>query len=73
MTESIPTYAEPKCPSCNMVGFDHIVSNPSKEQSQGGTPWFYVAYCDNCGHIYGVFAKDVLSHNVGSFIGNVVH
>ena len=49
--------AEPKCPDCSAEGIDRIVSKPSKEKSRENSPWFYVAYCDECGHIYGIFAK----------------
>ena len=56
--------AEPQCPSCQVAGIDKIVSQDSKEESQGGDPWFNVVYCDNCGHVYGVFAKHILSHNI---------
>jgi hypothetical protein len=52
--------AGPKCPSCGTVGIDHIVSEESAQQAEGGDPWFEVAFCDTCGHIYGVFAKVVL-------------
>lgn len=51
--------AEPKCPSCSAVGVDKIVSHESEEQSKGGDAWFNIAYCDECGHVYGVFAKVV--------------
>ena len=61
--------ANPKCPSCNTEGMDRIVSSESKELSKGGDPWFYVVYCDNCGHVYGVFAKHVLSHDMSPHIG----
>ena len=53
--------AGPKCPSCGTVGIEHIVSVESTAQSNGGDPWFEVAYCDNCGHVYGVFPKVVLT------------
>ncbi|MGG4217299.1 transcriptional regulator [Paenibacillus jamilae] len=49
--------AEPKCPECKTVGLEHIVSKESDEKSQGGDPWFDVVHCDECGHVYGVFAK----------------
>ncbi|WP_100488291.1 transcriptional regulator [Sporolactobacillus pectinivorans] len=51
--------AEPKCPECGIVGMDHIVSEKSIQSSPIGDPWFNVAFCDQCGHIYGVFAKTV--------------
>lgn len=49
--------ADPKCPDCGESGIDNIVSTPSNEQSRERRPWFYVAHCDNCGHVYGIFAK----------------
>jgi hypothetical protein len=48
---------EPKCPACGIVGVDHIEHQESAGQSRGGDPWFEIAYCDGCGHVYGVFAK----------------
>lgn len=56
--------AKPKCPSCGVEGIEKIVYQDSKETSKGGDPWFNVVHCENCGHIYGVFAKHVLSHEV---------
>ena len=56
--------AEPKCNECGVVGLEHIVSTESSEQSKGGDAWFNIVYCDNCGHIYGVFAKNILSHSI---------
>ncbi len=56
--------AEPKCPECGVQGINHIVSEKSNQQSKGGDAWFEVAYCDGCGHVYGVFPKHVLSHEV---------
>lgn len=49
--------AEPKCPECNVEGIEHIVSKDSQERAKDQHAWFQVAYCDNCGHIYGVFAN----------------
>jgi hypothetical protein len=56
--------AKPKCPSCSVEGIEHIVSSDSKEESRSGDPWFNIAYCDQCGHVYGVFAKYVLSYEM---------
>ena len=56
--------ADPKCPDCGAEGLDHIRSEDSSQHSQGGDAWFNIAFCDGCGHVYGVFAKHVLSHNV---------
>ncbi len=60
---------EPKCPGCEIVGIDKIVSRESEEANKRGDPWFYIVYCNNCGHIYGVFAKHVISTNMTSSIG----
>lgn len=49
--------AKPKCPSCGVAGTEFITCNPGAVESKGGDPWFEVAYCDECGHVYGVFAK----------------
>lgn len=49
--------AEPKCPDCNATGIEKIVSKPSKEKSRENSPWFFVAFCDECGHVYGIFPK----------------
>ena len=48
---------EPKCPSCKIVGLKYIISEPSMEKSKQGDPSFNVAFCAECGHVYGVFAK----------------
>jgi hypothetical protein len=45
-------------------GVDKIVSTQSLDESMTGTPWFDIVFCDDCGHIYGVFAKNVYSHNM---------
>ncbi len=50
---------EPKCPSCKIIGKSNIVSSKSDSQSGGGDPWFEIAHCAKCGHVYGVFAKVV--------------
>lgn len=52
---------EPKCPSCSAQGISFIVNRDSQLQSNGGDPWFNVVHCSECGHVYGVFAKVVLS------------
>ena len=49
--------ADPSCPSCAVRGMDKIVSRPSSETAKKGQPWFLVAQCADCGHIYGVFSK----------------
>ena len=53
--------AEPTCPKCAVSGLHHIVSDSSQEISEAGDPWFEVAYCDSCGHVYGVFTKHTIS------------
>jgi uncharacterized Zn finger protein len=56
--------AEPKCPQCGITGIEKIVSQDSAEQSKGGDAWFNVVHCEECGHVYGVFAKHILNHEV---------
>ena len=51
--------AEPKCPDCGATGIDNITSKPSKALSRERQAWFHVAYCDECGHVYGIFTKHV--------------
>lgn len=51
--------ADPKCPICETQDIEKIVSKPSKQVGRDNTPWYYVAHCDACGHVYGVFTKHV--------------
>lgn len=55
---------EPKCPSCDLQGVDHISHIESSLQSRGGDPWFDIVFCGGCGHVYGVFAKVTLKPTV---------
>ena len=55
--------ADPKCPECAASGIETIASTPSKERSRENTPWFFVAHCDECGHVYGVFTKHVFGRS----------
>ena len=57
---------EPKCPECSTGGKRHIVAEESDLESKDGDPWFEIVYCDQCGHVYGVFPKLVLARNVPS-------
>ncbi|MBC8950229.1 transcriptional regulator [Xenorhabdus sp. TS4] len=54
----------PVCPKCSIEGIEHIYSSPSEKQSKAGDPWFEVAHCTKCGHVYGVFAKIVYEPTV---------
>lgn len=54
----------PKCPKCGVVGAEYISSEESNEQSKGGDAWFYIAFCNQCGHIHGVFNKVSLSPSI---------
>ena len=49
---------EPKCPSCSVVGIDHIVSRKGGSGSARGKQFvlspFNVVLCNACGHVYGV-------------------
>jgi hypothetical protein len=52
--------AEPKCPSCNLSGIGYFGYADSDTVSKvTNAPWFTVIYCTNCGHVYGVIAKEV--------------
>ena len=60
--------AEPKCPSCGVTGIQHIKSRESVERSKSQSPWFFVVYCDQCGHIHDIIAKHVFSQGKSSFM-----
>jgi len=49
---------EPKCPSCSVVGIEHIVSRKGGSGSARGKQFvlapFSVVLCNACGHVYGV-------------------
>ena len=49
---------EPKCPSCSVVGIDHIVSRKGGSGGARGKHFilspFNVVLCGACGHVYGV-------------------
>jgi DnaJ-class molecular chaperone len=53
--------AEPKCPSCSVVGAEHIVSRRAGSAAGRGkqfiTSPFNVVFCNSCGHVYGVTAN----------------
>jgi hypothetical protein len=52
--------AEQKCPTCNEEGIENILSI-SSVQKLSNSPCFYVVYGKACGHVYGVFAKEVFT------------
>ena len=56
--------AEPRCPSCNVEGVEHIVSRESKERSRTKQPWFLIVHCDACGHVYEILAKHTFSQPI---------
>ena len=49
---------EPKCPSCSVIGIDHIVSRKGGSGSARGKHFvlspFNVVLCSACGLVYGV-------------------
>jgi DnaJ-class molecular chaperone len=49
---------EPKCPSCSVVGTDHIISRKAGSSSARGKQFilapFNIIFCNACGHVYGV-------------------
>lgn len=54
--------AEPKCPDCGAQGTKKIVSKESNGKNGAGDAWFHIVHCDDCGHVYGVFAKHVITN-----------
>lgn len=54
----------PRCSQCGIEGIEYISSIDSTEQSKKGDAWFNVSYCNQCGHIHGVFNKVVNSPSV---------
>ncbi len=50
--------SDPKCPSCSIVGMDHIISRKGGSGGSRGKQFvlapFNVIFCDACGHVYGV-------------------
>ena len=52
---------EPKCPSCNIVGVEHIVLRKGGSGSARGKQFvlspFNIILCSQCGHVYGVTAQ----------------
>lgn len=49
---------DPKCPSCSVIGIDHIISRKGGSGGTRGKQFvlapFNVIFCDACGHVYGV-------------------
>lgn len=49
---------EPKCPSCAVVGIDHLISRKGRSASARGKHFvlapFNVVLCNACGHVYGI-------------------
>ena len=49
---------EPKCPSCSVIGTEHIVSRKGRAAAARGKQFilapFNVIFCKACGHVYGV-------------------
>ena len=52
---------EPKCPDCGVSGVEHFASRESLQRSRTRDPWFFVVYCNKCGHVYNVVVKHVFS------------
>jgi DnaJ-class molecular chaperone len=50
--------AEPKCPSCAVVGSEHVLSRRGGAPTARGKQFilapFNIVFCDSCGHVYGV-------------------
>lgn len=49
---------EPKCPSCSVIGTDHIIARKAGASSARGKQFilapFNIIFCNACGHVYGV-------------------
>ena len=49
---------EPKCPSCAVVGIEHVVSRKGGSGGARGKQFvaapFNVVLCNGCGHVYGI-------------------
>lgn len=49
---------EPQCPTCSVVGVDHVIARKSGSGMGRGkqfiTSPFQVIFCDQCGHVYGI-------------------
>lgn len=58
--------AIPHCPACRIAGFDKIVSVDSQQTNHNGDAWFAIVHCAECGHIYGVLAKQVIAQEVSN-------
>ena len=52
---------QPVCPSCQVKGKDHMANTGSTQKAPGGLSRFDIIHCDQCGHVYGVFANFILS------------
>ena len=52
------TQPEPKCPSCAVVGMEHVLSRRGSAPAGRGKQFilapFNIVFCDSCGHVYGV-------------------
>jgi hypothetical protein len=53
----ISAKSKPKCPQCGIEGIEYMSSENSTEQSRLGDAWFDVVFCNQCGHIHGIFNK----------------
>ena len=53
----------PKCPKCEIIGIKYIHAQESVQKSKYNS-WFEIVYCNNCGHVYGVFTKQVSTMKV---------
>ncbi|WP_419810986.1 transcriptional regulator [Bacterioplanoides sp.] len=60
--------SDPRCPKCDCEGIEHFASKPSTETAKNGTPWFYVVYCDQCGHVHDIISKHSFSANQSAFV-----
>jgi hypothetical protein len=56
--------AEPKCPSCEAQGIGKIALKETERPTKDDKVCLTVAFCEDCGHIYGVFARASITEEV---------
>ena len=49
---------QPRCPSCSVVGTEHVISRKGGAAAARGKRFigapYNIVFCDSCGHVYGV-------------------
>ena len=47
---------QPVCPSCKIVGKNHMANMPSDQKAPGGMAKFEIIHCDQCGYVYTILS-----------------